>query len=213
MKIKFAHALSLSASCLLALGVATREARADAVYQLDCAADGCSPSLNFGTVTLHQDGSDVDVTVALNSAEGVQFAPAEFFHPAFTWTMGASPSDRPMSADGLTPGLMFMSMPTFNNQEAFFVRCSACTSGTANPSTLSFSVGNHSIDDFMPNVGGLFFTADIFGGMLDAQGDPIFRVGSDLRMFDAPEPTFYIALAVGVGALFFTARKASSKQS
>ena len=93
--------------------------------------------------------------------------------------------------------------------------CSVCTGGTADPSTLSFSIGNRSINDFMPNMGGVFFTADIFGGALGAQGDPIFRVGSDRRVFDpVPEPTFYLALAVGVGALFFTAkRKASSKQS
>jgi hypothetical protein len=120
-----------------------------------------------------------------------------------------------MSTGGLTPGFMFMSVPTFNNEEAFFVRCSVCTGGTADPSTLSFSIGNRSINDFMPNMGGVFFTADIFGGALGAQGDPIFRVGSDRRVFDpVPEPTFYLALAVGVGALFFTAkRKASSKQS
>jgi hypothetical protein len=195
--------------------MATREARADAVYQLDCVADACSPSLDFGTVTLHQAGSAVDVTVALNSAAGVQFAPAELFHPAFTWTMAANPSDPTLSAGELSPGFMFMSVPTFNNEDAFFVRCSVCTSGAANPSTLSFSIGNHSISDFMPNMGGLFFTADIFGGSLDALGDPFFRVGSDRRRFHpVPEPTFYLALAVGVGALFFTAkRRASSKQS
>ena len=213
MKIHIAQVLSLSASCLLALGVATRDARADTVYQLDCDSATCSPSLDFGTVTLHQDGSDVDVSVALNSALGVHFAPTELFHPAFTWTMAGDPSDSSDTFGELSPGFMSMSMPTFNDEFAYFVRCVACSAGSANPSTLSFSIADHSIDDFMPNFGGFFFTAYVVSDVLDAQGAPfIGRIGSRGGLDPVPEPTFYVALAVGVGALFFTARRASSKQ-
>jgi hypothetical protein len=214
MRLNIAHALSLSASCLLALGVATRDARADTVYQLDCDTAECSPSLDFGTVTLHQDGSAVDVSVVLNSALGVHFAPTELFHPAFTWTMAGDPSDPPDSFGELSPGFMSMSMPTFNDEVAYFVRCAACDAGTANPSALSFSIADHSINDFMPNFGGFFFTANIVSDVLDAQGAPfIGRVGSRLGLDPVPEPTFYVALAFGVGALFFTARRrVSSKQ-
>jgi hypothetical protein len=63
----------------------------------------------------------------------------------------------------------------------------------------------------MPNMGGVFFTADIFGGALGAQGDPIFRVGSDRRVFDpVPEPTFYLALAVPPVQTEQRTKKASS---
>jgi hypothetical protein len=157
----------------------------------------------------------VDVSVALNSALGVQFAQAELFHPAFTWTMAGDASG-PSSFSELSPGFMSMSMPTFNDEVAYFVRCAACAAGTANPSTLSFSIANHSINDFLPNFGGFFFTANIVSDMLGEDGDPFTgRVGSDLRLFDpVPEPTFYVALALGVGALFFTTRRrASSKES
>jgi hypothetical protein len=128
--------------------------------------------------------------------------------------MAGDPSDPPNSFGELSPGFMSMSMQGFNDDAAYFVRCTACEAGTGNPSTLSFSIANHSINDFVANAGGFFFTANISSDVLDAQGVPFTgRVGSDGPFDPVPEPTFYVALAFGVGALFFTARRrASSKQ-
>jgi hypothetical protein len=74
----------------LALVAISPPARADVMYQFDkFTGSGTPPAGPYGTVNLHQDGANVDVTVTLSAGEGFVNTGAG---AALTWDLAGNPT-------------------------------------------------------------------------------------------------------------------------
>ena len=158
-------------------------------FTLNCPQGGGTCNGNFGTVTLTQNGSNVDVSVTL-------FSPADFVttgsHHAFAFNITGSPA---ISVSGLTSGYTAggaSSNPGYGNY-GYTIDCTGCGSGGSGPigSSLSFTVaksggGTLLVTDFATNSGGYSFSADILlngaTGVVASDGDP-------QKAPTTPEPT------------------------
>jgi hypothetical protein len=149
-------------------------------------------------VTLTQMGADsVEVTVTLNS--NVDFVSTGGPHNAFAFSLDVPPSS--VTISGLTSGFTNEGASVTNTPFGTYtdgIDCPACGPGAshAKPGPLTFIVTDTaglSVDDFVANGDGDFFSADVIG---PAGGTG--NVASNSAMIEVPEPA---GLAVLVGAL------------
>jgi hypothetical protein len=166
----------------------------------------------FGTVTLTQDGAnEVDVMVMLNSP--FQFVETGGPHDAFTFniknTVGA------YTVTAITPNAYSNQTPGTNPSFGSFtngITCTACGNGGSNAftSSLSFSVGaatGISVNDFVANGLGYYFTADVLSKVSLGGNGTTGAVGSSVPVTPVPEPETYALMLAGLGVVGFMANR------
>jgi hypothetical protein len=160
----------------------------------------------FGTVKLVQVSStEVQVTVTLSG--GAQFVETGS-HQTFDFQIKNDPT---ISITGVTSGFAVGSTGVTQSGFGDFdysIDCTACGSGASSPQPgplvfdVSVSSGTLSINDFIKNSNGWYFSADLF---VNGKTGP---VGSNVL----PEPTSYLVFAVGLlGLIAFRRRYRASR--
>jgi hypothetical protein len=189
---------AVAIASLAALITISQPAEADVIYTLDTfTGSGSPPPGPYGTVNLHQDGANVDVTVTLTASEGFVSSGAG---AALTWDLNGEPVVNIENLDLTTFAVSHNGTTTGNLDGTgswfYEIDCIICGSGGSAPypGPLTFTIDNISIADFIINgktADGYLFASDICtqmgltGGCAGITGDV---VASDLPSQTAPEP-------------------------
>jgi hypothetical protein len=200
----------LSGLCLF-LVAAAGVSRADSL-SFTLTEDGCSSGCGagpYGTITLTQSGSNVDVTETL--ASGYFYVNTGAGNPlAFNLNTVATPTDVQSAtyfeAGGSASASTFGS---FTNSIGCTSNCGHGGSNSLNiPQTLSFVVDGVDISNFVANGNGNYFATDIgeegSSGSIIATGNVGAPGNTTLAM--APEPTSLLLLGTGLLALAATVK-------
>ena len=194
-----AKCLSMVAVAVAGFGTimaTSQPVRADVIYTLDTFTGSGSPTAPpYGTVNLHQDGANVDVTVTLTAGEGFVSSGAG---GALTWDLDGEPV---VSHNGTSTGNLDGTGSWF-----YQIDCISCGSGGSAPypGPLTFTIDNITIADFIINnktATGYLFASDICtqigvtGGCAGITGDV---VASDLPSRSVPEPASLAILGAGL---------------
>ncbi len=210
--MKFALQLR-SAAATLALAAATLPAAAQSVFTFDAtdvAQFGPSP---YGTVTLTQNGANVDFKVDLRS--DLNFLTTGG-HDVFAFNAtGVALTDIVSIQDASTQTFMAI-VPGIDPPFGSFGFGIVCDTGCSNggsaggyPDPLTFTVNNAAISDFLGSkssggsLGGAYFAADVLvtsGANLGATG----AVGVTTAV---PEPETYALMLAGLGIMGFIAKR------
>jgi hypothetical protein len=206
-----AKCLSMVAVAVAGFGTimaTSQPVRADVIYTLDTFTGSGSPTAPpYGTVTLHQDGANVDVTVTLTAGEGFVSTGAG---GALTWDLDGEPvvtianldlTYFAVSHDGTSTGNLDGTGSWF-----YEIDCISCGSGGSAPypGPLTFTIDNITIADFIINnktATGYLFASDICtqigvaGGCTGITGDV---VASDRPSLSNPEPATLALLGAGL---------------
>jgi len=170
----------------------------------------CGPQASFGTVTLTQNGANVDVTVhLLNGNQFVKTGSADFQDFKFNAT-GVALTD--ITVDAHVPALV-AATGAFNGDGtgafAFGITCPSCGNGGAGAfsTDIVFHVANATIADLTaPNNLGIVFVADILSGSNGNTGP----VDATTPTTPTPEPasTALLGLSLfGIGLVAALRRK------
>lgn len=200
--------LAVAIASLGALITISQPAEADVIYTLDTfTGTGTPPPGPYGTVNLHQDGANVDVTVTLTASEGFVSTGAG---AALTWDLIGEPVVTIENLDLTTFAVSHNGTTTGNLDGTgswfYQIDCIICGSGGSAPypGPLTFTIDNISIDDFIINgktAGGYLFASDICtqmgltGGCAGITGDV---VASDIPSRQIPEPAPVALLGAGL---------------
>src|SRR5215470_6905019 len=196
-RAKSLHVVAIAIAGLGALMATSQPVHADVIYTLDTFIGSGTPTPPpYGTVTLHQDGVNVDVTVTLSAGEGFVSTGAG---APLTWDLDGEPivtianldaTKFAVSHDGTTTGNLDGTGSWF-----YEIDCIICGVGGSDPypGPLTFTIDNISIADFIINgktASGYLFASDICTQMgLTSQCAGITGdvVAGDLPQ-SAPEP-------------------------
>ena len=153
----------LLGSLAILLGLGSSSASADTIFTLTQQA--CSSNCGvgpFGTVTLAQAGSNVDVSFVLNTVGNERFAGTGAGESLEFNVLNAVKADITNVSSGFIVGPAPASASAFGSF-LFSISCTACQGGQAGNTKgpLSFTVQNALISDFVANGGGYYFASDI----------------------------------------------------
>jgi PEP-CTERM motif len=211
--------VSAAAALCCAVGMPSAQA-ADVVYTFDYAAAsahlGTGP---FGTVSLTQDGANVDFSIELTSGYEFVMTGNRNSHSLFAFNAsGVSLSDIVGITDGTAAKYVAYTTATAQpfGKFGFGIDCSSCSKGApgATPSPLTFTVDNALVSDFasLSKSGEQFayFSADViklaggFTGQVGARDDGVTPLTA------VPEPAGTSLLLAGLAAVGFVARRRRS---
>ncbi|WP_035348679.1 PEP-CTERM sorting domain-containing protein [Edaphobacter aggregans] len=194
----------LLGSLAVILGLASSSASADTIFTLT--QNGCSGGCGagpFGTITLSQTGANVNVTLALASANNERFAGTGAGDALEFNVLNAVTGDITNISSGFALGPSPDSASTFGSF-LFSVECTTCQGGQSGNShgPLSFTVQNALISDFVANAGGYYFASDI-AVTLDKSTNTgnVAAIGPGTTPPSVPEPSTLMLFGTGVTAL------------
>ena len=211
--MKFSPSL-LGAAAALALSTMAMPALAQsAVYTFNDGGSAFATPGNYGTITLTQDGSNVDFSVAL--ASGFEFVTTgnDNSHVLFGFNAsGVSTGDisNIVAAGGGTFTAAAGATGSPFGDFSFGIYCTSCANGAPGQQTppLTFTVASAALADFnfLSTSGSpdAFFTADI----IRVDGGATGQVGAtDAPVPGVPEPESYALMLGGLGVVGFIARR------
>ena len=181
-----------------------------AVYTFNDGGSAFATPGNYGTVTLTQDGADVDFSIVLAPNYNFVTTGNQGSHAAFTFNATGVALGDIQSIVAAGGGTFAAWQPGANSPFGSFtygIYCSSCGNGApgqqADP--LTFTVVNSTLADFAStSTGGTaaFFAADIITGSttgaVGVTAPPVTVV---------PEPGTYALMAAGLGVVGFMARR------
>jgi hypothetical protein len=182
-------------------------------FSLDTYVGSGTPAAGpWGTVTLTQAGTSVNVSVAL-TAPAVGFVKTGAGDALFFNLDGISS----ISVSDLTSGFSFESLTSGNIHSGgagswdFGVACGgACGSGGSSPAPgpLSFSIADVTLDDFIPNDNGYFFSSDLCIGLKSGKCVVTGNAVSDHDdAISVPEPGTLALFGAGLAGIIVRKRR------
>jgi len=211
--------VSAAAALCCAVGISSAHA-ADAVYTFNYAAPAANlGTAPFGTVSLTQDGANVDFSIDLTSGYEFVMTGNKGSHSLFAFNAtDVALSDIVGISDG-TGAKYFAYKPAtaqpFGNF-GFGIDCSSCSKGArgATPPPLTFTVDNALVSDFasLSKSGSqlAYFSADIielasgYTGQVGATDEGVIPLTA------VPEPAGTSLMLAGLAAVGFVARRRRS---
>jgi hypothetical protein len=198
-----------SAAAAFALAAAALPALAQtAVYSFDSTQVSAFGAPSYGTVTLTQDGADVDVNVTL--ATGLNFVTTGGPHDLFAFNAtGVSLSDI-TNLSVLGGGTLQAVVPGADTPFGSFnfgINCTSCDNGGPGQQNdpMTFKVLNSTLSDFaLMSTGGspnAYFAADL----IQTNGGATGAVGAIAAA--VPEPETYAFMLAGLGVMGFVAKR------
>jgi len=211
--------VSVAAALCCAVGFSSARA-ADVVYTFDYAAPAANlGSTPFGTISLTQDGANVDFSVELTTGYEFVMTGIRKSHSLFAFNgSGVSLSDIVGITGGTAATYAAYTSATAQpfGKFGFGIECSNCSKGApgATPSPLRFTVDNALVSDFasLSTSGSpdAFFSADVirlaggYTGQVGATGEGVTPLTS------VPEPAGTSLMLAGLAAVGFLARRRRS---
>ena len=202
-------------AAIAAVGLLTASAaKADVIYSFNATAVGAFGAGPYGTVTLHDNGTGIDVTVALRS--DMNFVNTGGPHSAFSFNAnGVATGDiSNILFNGVAPAANTFTVVTsadntpFGTTFSLGIDCTgaACQNGAPGqkPDPLTFTIANAEYTDFGFNVGdtSAFFAADVIcntGGCNGSTGA--------IAVTPVPLPGAIALLGAGLVVLSVSARR------